>query len=646
MSSTIDSPPIASARPSLFRRIFTGVTPTGTQSTAVLVLRRVTMATLVGATHVALAWAFWTVMNVDGWSIPEMVMFVCFLTSLPWVVIGFWNGVIGLALLRFSKDPLDTVIPCASRAGAHDPIVVRTAIAMCIRHEDAARVVRRMDTIVRSVEATGFGARFDLHVLSDTTNPDFAAEEAEAIEDWRSRLAHPERVIYRRRAVNTGFKAGNIREFLLERGDDYEVMITLDADSVMSGEAILRLVRIMQANPKLGILQSLVVGLPARTLFARVFQFGMRASMRSYTMGAAWWSADCGPYWGHNAAIRVKPFRDHAELPVLPGKPPLGGVILSHDQVEAVLIRKAGYEVCVLPEEGGSWEDNPTSLPDFLHRNLRWCQGNMQYVKLLGMPGLRLISRVQLLLAIMMYVGAPAWIGFMVAGAAQAWGPPSIIGDLDPPGSFPVGLSIGLFLTMMFLTFTPKLMGYLDVMMQKREAARYGGSSAFVAGTVAEVLFGFLLAPIVSFSITVFLFFLLVSGASVGWEAQDRDGHRIGWLEATAKLWPATLFGVGLTLAFAFSAPQVLFWAGPVLASFLLCVPFTVLSSTESLGDLATRLRLAATPEEVHPPAEVRAVSDYIVAGPAPRYAAPLSPFRLDSGADAGRLGAMEKAAG
>jgi len=642
MSSTIDSSPVAASRPSWLRGLFRGTTPTGAQSTAALAARRLTMAGLVLGTMVGLSWAFWMVMAVDGWSIPEMIMYVCFVVSLPWIVIGFWNGVIGLLLLRVARDPLDIVVPCAAYAGAADPIAVRTAIVMCIRHENPERVVRRLDAVLRSIDATREGRAFDLFILSDSTQDDLAAEERATIETWRARLADPDRVVYRRRAVNAGFKAGNIREFLMERGDDYELMITLDADSVMSGETILRLVRIMQANPKLGILQSLVVGLPARTAFARIFQFGMRAGMRSYTMGAAWWSGDCGPYWGHNAAIRVAPFRDHAELPTLAGKPPLGGVILSHDQVEAVLVRRAGYEVCVLPEEGGSWEDNPPSLPEFMRRNLRWCQGNMQYVKLLGMPGLKLISRVQLLLAILMYVGAPAWIGFMIAGAAQAFMPPSVIGELDTLGSFPVGLSIGLLMTMLTITFTPKLMGYLDVALQRNEMDRYGGPQLFTLGALAEVLFGFLLAPLISFSVTTFLFVLFVFGKSVGWEAQDRDAHRIGWGEATRKLWPATLFGAALTVAFAVSAPYVLFWAAPVLASFLLAIPFTVLTSTETLGALTARAGLGATPEEVRPPLEVRAVSDDLVAA---RYAAPLSPFRLDGG-EAAALRGAEKLAG
>ncbi|MFD1331026.1 glucans biosynthesis glucosyltransferase MdoH [Methylopila musalis] len=635
MSSTIDSSPVARSAPSR-PSVLRGRTPTGTQSTLTVALRRLVMATLVIATHLALGVAFWTVMDVDGWSIAEMAMFACFLLSLPWIVIGFWNGVIGFLLLRFSRDPLAATAPCATLAGPDDPITARTALVMCVRHEDAERMIRRLDVILRSLDRTGHSAPFDLHILSDSTREDAAETERRAIETWRAGLDRPGRVFYRRRAVNAGFKAGNIREFLLTRGADYELMITLDADSVMSGETILRLVRVMQANPRLGILQSLMVGLPARTAFARMFQFGMRASMRSYSMGSAWWSADAGPYWGHNAAIRVAPFRDHCGLDDLPGAPPLGGPVLSHDQVEAVLMRAAGYEVAVLPEEGGSWEDNPTSLPDFLRRNLRWCQGNMQYLKLLRRPGLPLVGRLQLLLAVLMYAGAPAWIGFMIAGAVQAFGPPSVIGELDPPGTFPVGLSIGLFMTMLTLTFAPKLMGYLDVLSDPRKSARYGGASAFALSVVAEALFGFLLAPVISFSVTVFLIGLLGFGVCVGWEAQDRDGHRVGWGEAAAKLWPATLFGVALSTALALSAPQVLFWAAPVLASFLLAVPFAVLTSSETLGRLAAQARLGVGPEETHAPAEVRAICDALP--PLGGFGAPLAPFRFDAPLNAARL--------
>jgi membrane glycosyltransferase len=631
MRSSIDLSPARASRSSGDLRPLTRTTPTGTQSTKSLAARRIAFALCVAGTLAGLAYAFGAVLAVDGWTIPEFAMLAFFLVSAPWIVIGFWNALIGFALTRFSANPLAIVAPCLLKAQHDDPIDARVAIAMCIRHEDADRVVRRLDAVLKSLDATAYGDRFDIHVLSDSAKPALVAAEEAAIATWRRSLIDPDRVTYRRRTDNSGFKAGNIRDFVLKRGDDYDFMITLDADSVMSGEAILRLVRVMQANPRLGILQSLVVGLPARTVFARAFQFGMRASMRSYSMGAAWWAGDNGPYWGHNAAIRVRAFRDHCELPLVPGGAPLGGAVLSHDLYEAVLMRKGGYEVRVLPEEGGSWEDNPASLPEFLRRNLRWCQGNMQYLRLIGSPGLPFMGRVNLAIAILMYAGAPAWIGFMAAGAAQAWGPPPVLGG--PSGeAFPWGLSTALLAAMMLILFAPKIMGYLDVVLRPAESRRYGGVGMFLAGVAAEVSFGLLLAPIVSFSVTAFLFSLFVLRRPLGWDAQDRDGRRVRWREAVRLLWPATAFGAVLATSLALSAPEVLPWAAPVLLAYLLAAPFAVLTSIDAPDADAPRIRLVAVPEEVDAPVEVRAVAN----GPAGgvEYAKPMAPFRIDRAAD------------
>jgi hypothetical protein len=243
--------------------------------------------------------------------------------------------------------------------------------------------------------------------------------------------------IIRRRSDGVGYKAGNIRDFLDRWGDDYDLMLGLDADSFLGASSILHMVRIVQANPMLGILQSLVVGMPSRSAFARIFQFGMRHGMRSYTMGAAWWAGDCGPYWGHNAVIRVAPFRAHCRLPVLSGNGPLSGHILSHDQIEAVLMRRAGYEVRVLPEEMESFEENPPHLTEFTRRDLRWCQGNMQYWRLLAMPGLKPMSRFQIAWAILMYLSAFAWVAFMLLAALKVF-------EAEPIGEpFPIALGLG-----------------------------------------------------------------------------------------------------------------------------------------------------------------------------------------------------------
>ena len=314
-----------------------------------------------------------------------------------------------------------------------------------------------------------------------------------------------------------------MRDFCETHGRDYELMLPLDADSLMSGEAIVRLVRIMQAHPQLGILQSLVVGAPSTSAFARIFQFGMRHGMRAYTMGSAWWIGDCGPFWGHNALVRIAPFAEHCHLPVLPGGPPLGGHVLSHDQVEATLMRRAGYEVRVLPEERGSWEENPPTVFEFSTRDLRWCQGNMQYFKLLDLPGLLPMSRFQLAWAILMFLGVPAMTLMIALAPAQG-----DRGRARLPGRRGDRA----------LSHLPPHVSLAEARGPRRHpadardgVARYGGTGRFLAGAAIEIVFSFLLGAVTTFRITLFMIGL-VFGRSVVWNGQSRDAHGVAWSTA------------------------------------------------------------------------------------------------------------------
>src|SRR6516165_2728610 len=368
----------------------------------------VTMAGSLGLAALALA--------PGGWGLLDIATLVLLAVVLPWMVAGFWNAVIGFVILRFAADPAAEVPPSIKRLRNDEPIVASTAILLCIRNEPPARIIRNLEPMLAGLDASGYGEHFHLYVLSDTNDAGLAAKEetpfSELAGRWRDRIA----ITYRRRDVNTGYKAGNIRDFCDRWGSRHELAVTLDADSFMTADAILRLVRIMQGDFRLGILQGLIVGLPSTSLFARIFQFGMRLGMRSYTIGSAWWQADCGPYWGHNALLRLAPFIAHCSLPELRTRGGRKVPILSHDQVEAVLMRRAGFEVRVLPEEQQSWEENPATLLEFIRRDLRWCQGNMQYWRLLGLPGIKPTSRYQFAFAMMMFVGSPAWTGLLILG--------------------------------------------------------------------------------------------------------------------------------------------------------------------------------------------------------------------------------------
>lgn len=567
--------------------------------------RRITFGTLVFSTIAGLlalmAWALSPSKIVHF----EWVLLVCFALTLPWTAIGFWNAVIGFALMRFTKDPAVKVFPDSAKITGNEPITKSTAIAMCIRNEDVTQVNRNLTAMMARLVASGTAKNFHVYVLSDSSVDDVIAEEAHVFEKLRRDWAGKIDVTYRLRKDNWGFKAGNIRDFCDTWGVNHDFMLTLDADSVMSASVILRLVRVMQANDKLGILQSLVVGLPSDSAFTRVFQFGMRMGMKSYTLGSAWWQGDCGPYWGHNALIRLEPFMEHCHLPILPGKGPLSGYVLSHDQVEAVFMRRAGYECRVLAEEGGSYEENPPHILEFIRRDLRWCHGNMQYLKLLSEPGLKPISRVQLLLAILMFTSAPAWMTFVSVATGSV-----ILSDMTFSG-FQMGPGYVLFLIVMTMIFAPKLVSIADVMMRSKLRKAYGGGLAVMLSAIGEIIFSMLLAPIMAVTETIFLV-ALPFGKALGWTAQNRQVTSLPVGVVASHLWPQMLFGLFGVLALVLSGSVSLngfLVSLPVFVGPLLAIPMGYTSAHVAFGSLFTRLGFWPLPEEQNPPVIIRAIN-------------------------------------
>ncbi|MEM6889895.1 MAG: glucans biosynthesis glucosyltransferase MdoH [Pseudomonadota bacterium] len=548
----------------------------------ILLLNIVTCSVLFGAMAILL--------SHGGLVGIELVMLLAYGVTLPWLSIGLWNSLIGFVLDRVhGENAASRVTPALARISDHHPIKARVAIVMPLRNEDPHASLERLRGLQSELARTPWARQFDFHVLSDSDQPEIAMHEETVMAKWR-RAVPGAPVSYRRRETNTGYKAGNIAEFVQRCGEGYDYFLPLDADSVMGAQTVLRLVRVMQVSPEIGLLQSLVTGLPSRTFFTRAFQFGMRHGMRSYTLGATWWQADCGPNWGHNAVIRMLPFRDHCMLPALPGRGPLSGDILSHDQLEAALLRRAGYQVRVLAEESDSHEENPPSLTDFIRRELRWCNGNMQYLRLLGMEGLKPVSRIQLYLAIQMYLAAPAWILFIGLGAALAGLPGQIEG-------IPVGPGLTLFAVLMTLNLMPKLMGLGQVLAEEERAAEYGGRRRVVVSGFCEILFSMLTAPIVAFALTVFLVGL-VFGSRVGWDAQQRTRVRLYWAEAARVLWPQTLGGIALAIWLGVHAPWTVFFAAPMLLSFVFAIPLAVLTTLPTLSRWSMRLGVFDIPED------------------------------------------------
>ncbi len=560
-----------------------------------LTVRRAIFSVLLFASFLGLATLMYVTLSPGGHSPLDLFILVCFLITLPWTIIGFWNAVIGLAVMRLTKDPIAAVCPIAT-GNTDTPITCSTALLSCVRDEDVEALETNLSAMASNLVRTGEHENFALYVLSDSSQDDIARQEQQMAARLAERLDGQMDVVYRRRSVNTGFKAGNIEDFCDTWGNKHAYAIVLDADSYMSAEAMLGLVRRMEANPRVGILQSLVVGLPTDSAFARIFQFGMRLGMRSYTIGSAWWQGDCGPYWGHNAILRLKPFSDHCRLPQLSGKGPLSGPILSHDQVEAVLMRRAGYEVRVLPLETGSYEANPPHLLEFIRRDLRWCQGNLQYRRLLGLKGLKPVSRAQLILAIPMFLGSPAWIGFMVGAAT--------LGMTSDYAPFRADTGALLFFSVLTMVFAPKIATVADILVRSDMRKAFGGPIRIILSVATEILYAAALAPIMAVAHTIFMGGLAV-GKSIGWGAQARGVARLPVVLVASKLWPQTLFGLA-GLFWLVHQPLDLVWPIiPVVVGPLLAMGLAVVTSTKTLGLLAIRSTLWRIPEETSPPAEL-----------------------------------------
>ncbi|MFA5957942.1 glucans biosynthesis glucosyltransferase MdoH [Hyphomicrobium sp.] len=571
-------------------------TPAGLDARATLTRRR----RIALMSNVA-TWLFVLVITANalshgGWTMTAAAMVVCLAIAAPWPILGFWNAVIGLWQLHGSGSKSKGQATFYAAADNPAPITVNTAVLMTLRNEDPARALLRLKIVKASLDRTSDAARFSYFVLSDSDGDDIVRQEEILIEAWRDADPDRDRIIYRRRTENEGFKAGNVRDFAVRWGPDFELMLALDADSLMTGEAIVDLVRIMQAYPRLGILQSLVVGTPSSSAFARIFQFGMRLGMRTYTMGQAWWVGDCGPFWGHNALVRIKPYVEHCQLDGLLGD----SQILSHDQVEAVLMRRAGYEVRVLPVETGSYEDNPPDLLEFMRRDSRWCQGNLQYFRLIGLPGLKPVSRVQLLWAILMFLGVPA--GTMFAALL-----PVMTLHAQNVADFPWHVVEMLYAALLVMHLAPKLAGVADAVMTPGEVRRFGGGARFALSAVTEILFSLLLGAITTIRTAIFMIALML-GKSITWNGQQRDGAGLSWQAAFAALWPQLLFGLSLYFALAAISPALLLWSLPLTAGYLLAIPFAVFTASPGVGRFFRRYGIAGVPEDFAPPIEIRAL--------------------------------------
>ncbi len=538
------------------------------------------------------------VLGVNGVTPLEVAILVVFVTLFAWIALALISSVAGfVAMLR---HPRAGVVPS-------DPLP-RTALLMPAYNEQPARIMATLAVIHADLARLGAGAAFDLFILSDTTDPDaWIAEEAAFLALRRQTGAA--NIFYRRRAKNVERKAGNIGDWVRRWGGAYPQFMILDADSVMTGECIVALASAMAGTPDAGLIQSLPVIVGGQTLFARMQQFAGRVYGPMIAHGIAWWHGADGNYWGHNAMIRTRAFAEAAGLPLLHGRKPFGGHILSHDFVEAALIRRAGWAVHMLPALPGSYEESPPSLSDLAVRDRRWCQGNLQHIAVLPARGLHWVSRLHLLMGIGSYVTAPLWLLFLVMGILISLQSRFVLPDYFPAGqalfpSWPAVdpvRSMWVFIGTMSVLLGPKLLAWIALVAHREERRGCGGVVRSFCSVLLESVLAGLLAPVAMLFQSSAVVTIL-AGRDGGWQPQRRDDGRVPFGQLARQYLPHTLTGLALGLVSWLVSTPLLLWMSPVVLGLALAAPLAAFTGKRSAGLALRRLGLLQTPEEARPP--------------------------------------------
>lgn len=548
------------------------------------------------------------VLAVGGYAELEIVLIGLFVLNIAWLSLSFMTAVSGFLVYVFGIKP--SIVPLPSEEDLRRLPDGRTAVLVATYNESPERIFGMALATIEELERSGHGDSFDVFILSDTTDPDIWVHEEAAFNAARARPGRGPRLYYRRRATNAGKKAGNVADWCRRWGPAYDYMIVLDADSLMTGASLVKLAHCMDGMPEAGLIQSVPVTIGRSTLFARMQQFAGGVYGPIMAAGLAFWHRGTGNFWGHNAIIRVRAFMESAGLPHLPGSPPFGGQILSHDFVEAALLCRAGWRVCMAPEIKGSYEEIPPSLIDFATRDRRWCQGNLQHSMILRAKGLRPLSRVHLAMGIMAYLTALIWLIFLIVALTltiqQITAAPIYFENgqtLFP--TWPMQDSeraMSLLFWTLALLLLPKLFG-LSIALTNREMRRgFGGAWGLTSGVVMETVLSSLFAHVMMMVQSAAIFDI-IRGRDSGWNPQRRDDGSL----PTSWVLRYHLFhmfiGVALGI-FTFSASIPLFlWLLPATLGLAFSGPLSKASATRRWGEYFKSLGIFAIPEEAHPPA-------------------------------------------
>ncbi|MBH87315.1 glucans biosynthesis glucosyltransferase MdoH [Marinobacter sp. BGYM27] len=569
--------------------------------------RRMLLITFVlGQTAVASYYLLW-ILPYHGGTLVEIGLIALFALLYAWIAVGFWTAVFGL-VLRLGRGDRYSLLNRHSADQLDQTPLARTAVVMPIYHEPVQRTLRGLRAVYRDIERTGNIEHFEFYILSDSRDPNVWLEEQAAWKAMCDELGAKGRLFYRRRTVNLNYKSGNVADFLRRWGRRAKYMIVLDADSLLSGNTLVRMVQLMEREPRTGILQTNPTLINGQSMFARLQQFANRVYSPLFSTGLAAVQMGDAAFWGHNAIIRTDAFMAHCGLRKLPGFGLFKGPIMSHDFVEAAYIGRAGYEVWLEPGLGESYEESPPTISDELTRDERWSKGNLQHlwIMLFGKK-IRFAHRMAFLNGIMAYLASPLWFAFLALTTVEA-----AQMALTPIDYFPEGhqglfprwpewrplWAVGLALSTFALLFLPKFMAIFDVLVNKT-SAKFGGFFKMLISVFLEILVSMLLAPIRMLAHSRYVLGALLN-FSLSWAGQNRT-EETTWKDAFVSQLPGMIAGLAWS-GFAWSLDMMFFlWSLPVAIPLVLAAPTSVLLSRVRVGQALRRHGMLLIPEEIAP---------------------------------------------
>ncbi|MDF7670205.1 glucans biosynthesis glucosyltransferase MdoH [Orbaceae bacterium ESL0721] len=589
-----------------------------------ILLLLIAVQTYFGTTYLAtlLPYQSWSEINfIAAWNlnselavisiipyIIQAIIITLFAILFCWISIGFWTSIMGLIVTIMGRDRYTIAVP--PNPAAHIKSQHRTALVMPICNEDVARVFAGLRATYQSLVETGHANCCDFYILSDTNDADLYVNELKAWADFNAEKRESEdngcNIFYRHRKRRVKRKSGNIDDFCRRFGNQYEYMMILDADSIMTGDCILQMIAMMELNPKAGILQSPPKAVRMTTLYGRIQQFANQIYTDIFCSGTHFWQLDAAQYWGHNAMIRLQPFIEHCLLsPLNRGKEPVH--ILSHDLVEATLMRRAGYGVWIAYNMGGSYEELPGNLIEDLKRDNRWCMGNLLNLNLIFKSGITLTHRVMFATSGMAYISSLLWLLFLIFSTLLL-----LVFNVSEPQYFlrpnqfyPVWprwnehLAIQLLSTTMILLFAPKLFSYAIIIV-KTGAKDVGGIVKLTLSILIEIIWSMILAPIRMIFHSKFVLKAWL-GSKIQWKSPSRSDDALTWSESFYFCWSLSLLGIVWLAIIIWLNPQFTLWYIAILVPLTIS-PFVIrISGLSSLGLLAKKRGLFLTPEETKP---------------------------------------------